>query len=100
MSRDALNEEERSGPKAWRVKGPRCVEYSFFEGQKDGQRLEGRSDSSGVGDTAGCSLVPGRAAWGLLSTEVVRVPSRSCAMGTRWGQETAGRRHWVGGGGY
>ena len=49
MSRDALNEEERSGPKAWRVKGPRCVEYSFFEGQKDGQRLEGRSDSSGVG---------------------------------------------------
>ena len=25
--------EERSGPKAWRVKGPRCVEYSFFEGQ-------------------------------------------------------------------
>ena len=43
-------------------KGPRCVEYSFFEGQKDGQRLEGRSDGSGVGDTAGRSLVPGRSA--------------------------------------
>lgn len=43
--------------------------------------------------------MPGRAAWGLLSTEVVRVPSRSCTVGTRWGEEAAGRRHWVVGGG-
>ena len=37
MSREALNEEERDLARRDGVcKGPRCVECSLFEGQKDG----------------------------------------------------------------
>ena len=37
MSREALNEEERDLVQRDGVcKGPRCVECSLFEGQKDG----------------------------------------------------------------
>lgn len=76
MSREAPREEERDlGGRDGVCKGPGCVEHNFRR-QKDGQSgWKGDQRGGGVGGTAGQSLVPERAAWGLLSTEVIRFPN-------------------------